>query len=710
MSQRDARRTSSGPSGGQSRTKGEADTETTPKRDEEKARQEPLPPAALEALLAAGVEARAEGDADAPANERGPQAGQAPAPEAADPSDEPEPFSIYDLFEEAKQQKKSVRKLPGLLRASLALVWAASPRDFAMSAALEVVVGAGAAVSLLAGKEALEGLLMRGGRGLGEILPSLLVLTGVSLVTRLLGALRMERQVLLADLVKRQAESRIFDVSSAMDLEAFEAPGFFDRLQRALANASFRPMSMVWAVLGLASGMLGIVGVGIALFAMQPLLLPLVGLAYLPLWIVRNKISRDRYQFFLHNTPNERERQYIRGVLGGRDEAKEVRAFDLSGMLRERYSRLYDDYLDDLRQRLRKRVRMSMVAEVLSGVMTAGTLGVVVWLFVTRRMSLATAGASVAALRMLSSRVETVGHSASSLYEAGLFLEDYTSFLELMPEVEARRPTAEAPADFKTLEAQGISFTYPGSTKPALEDVSLRLSRGEVVALVGENGSGKTTLAKILAHLYQPQKGRILWDGTDTSQCDRQGLRRSIALIFQDFVRYKLPARDNIGMGRHDRASDLDAVVTAAQRVGAHDFLSKLPNGYDTLLTKEFKGGRDLSVGQWQRVALGRAFFRDAPFIILDEPTAALDPRAEYELFERVRDLCSGRSVLLISHRFSSVRSADRIYVLESGRVVEAGRHEELMERNGLYAELFTLQASAYLDTPSRPAGEAPGG
>ena len=248
------------------------------------------------------------------------------------------------------------------------------------------------------------------------------------------------------------------------------------------------------------------------------------------------------------------------------------------------------------------------------------------------------------------------------------------------------------------MAAEHITFTYPGATRPAINDVSLEINRGEVIALVGENGSGKTTLAKILCHLYTPDVGRILWEGADTADISPQELRDSIAAIFQDFARYQLPARDNVGMGRSANIDDLDAIRASARLAGADRFLSRLPDGYETPLSKAFSGGRDLSVGQWQRVALARAFFRDASFVVLDEPTASLDPRAEHELFKSIRSLYQGKSVLLISHRFSSVRSADRIYVLDKGAVVEHGTHAELMANDALYAELFNLQAAAYID------------
>jgi ATP-binding cassette, subfamily B, bacterial len=243
---------------------------------------------------------------------------------------------------------------------------------------------------------------------------------------------------------------------------------------------------------------------------------------------------------------------------------------------------------------------------------------------------------------------------------------------------------------------EGVSFTYPGCDRSALDGVSFELHAGEVVALVGENGSGKTTLAKLLCNLYQPTSGRITWDGVDVATCAPSDVGRNVAVIFQDFVQYFMSAADNIAVGDHTATHDRPRVEAAAAQSGADDFLAALADGYDTMLGRQFEGGHELSIGQWQRVALARAFFRAAPLLILDEPTAALDPRAEHALFDRMRALSAGRTVLLISHRFSSVRSADRILVLQEGRLVEQGDHGSLMATGGVYADLFTLQASAY--------------
>jgi ATP-binding cassette subfamily B protein len=314
-------------------------------------------------------------------------------------------------------------------------------------------------------------------------------------------------------------------------------------------------------------------------------------------------------------------------------------------------------------------------------------------------MSLADAAAAAAAILLLGQRVVFGGFGAANLYESALFIRDIVSFLELdTPPRPALNGVAAQPlrrAPFPVV-ARDVSFSYPGSDRPALDGVSLAIEPGEIVALVGENGSGKTTLAKLLGALYVPTAGDVLWDGASTALADRDALRRDAAVIFQDFIRYSLPARDNIALGRHERRDDDAAVRAAAAGTGAHDDIVGLPQGYETMLGPAFEGGTDLSLGQWQRLALARVFFRDAPFVILDEPTAALDARAEAQLFEAIRTLLGGRSVLLISHRFSSVRTADRIHVLHDGRIAEAGTHCDLMDAGGRYAELFTLQAAAY--------------
>jgi ATP-binding cassette subfamily B protein len=302
-------------------------------------------------------------------------------------------------------------------------------------------------------------------------------------------------------------------------------------------------------------------------------------------------------------------------------------------------------------------------------------------------------------MQQLSSRLGGLTTGVGKLIESGMFLDDFRRFLDLGSSA-ARTPAPDPRAPrrpFGGLRVDGVSFSYPATGRRVLEDVSLEVKPGEVVALVGENGSGKTTLVKLICQLYGVDAGTIYWDGVDARQLPPYAVRDEITVLFQDYVKYHLSAFDNVVVGRPERASDKLAVSAAAARAGADIFLEALPHGYATRLGQQFYGGHELSIGQWQRLALARAFFRGGSFLILDEPTASLDPRAEARLFEQIRELAEGRSVLLVSHRFSTVRSADRIYVLEHGRVAEAGTHEDLLARGGSYAELFGLQAEADL-------------
>jgi ATP-binding cassette subfamily B protein len=592
------------------------------------------------------------------------------------------------------------RDLPRLLLDSLKLVWSAGRMTFLLTSALSLLSALGIVVQLFVGKAVLEAVLGANGEvQLSELVPALAALVAVTVALDLAGAIRNEQTRVLGELVGRKAIDRVLDVSTKIDLLAFESPEFYDRLQRARSQGQFRALQTVNGLLGIVNALVTAIGIVLALVALQPLLLPFVLIGYLPLLVVASLNTRDLYHFSRGMTPNDRQRNYLQSVLMGRNPAKEVRAFNLASFLRTRYDRLYDERIDELRKLARRRTGRSLLGSLAQTAVTVGTIAMLSWLYVSNRMSLAAAGAAVFGLYQLANQLRQLNFSATSLYEATLFIRDYSSFLTLEPAAQAVG-ASKPPVGFERLSVENVSFTYPESERPAVDGVSLEIARGEIVALVGENGSGKTTLAKMLAGLYRPEAGRILWDDVDLAGVDADELRRSVAVIFQDFERYLLPARENVGLGRKEQIEDFDGIVEAARRADADEFLSSLPEGYETMLGREFSGGFDLSIGQWQRVALARAFFRDAPFVILDEPTASLDARAESRLFERMHELLEGRSVVLISHRFSSVRSADRIYVMHEGRVVEHGSHDELMAEEGLYAELFTLQARAYLEDP----------
>ena len=607
--------------------------------------------------------------------------------------------TIYDLQPDP-EARVNVRRLPRLARRALTIVWSAARHDFLLSTAMQLVGGLGVAVQLLLGQRALQTLLNagRGGGSLADVVPWAIAVAVIAALLFFANAVQRERQQILGELVSRHIEERVLDVAAAVRLEAFEAPDFHNRLQR-VRSAGHQSMNLVYGLSGLAGAAIGVGGVIIALLALQPILIPLLVLVFLPAWLVASRRSEAFYRFFWRMTPRDRERMYVASLLGDRDAAKEVRGFGLAPHLRARYARLYDERLDELRRIARRQLWYSLSANLATGTVLGATLLLVAWLTLSGRVALAQAGIAVAGVAVAGSRLAQAGYSAGALSEAALYLDDYIKFLDLLPKAIAERPSAPAPSGFRRLRVEGLSFTYPSGKSPALREVSMDVRRGEVVALVGENGSGKTTLAKLLAGLYSPTAGRILWDDVDIGTVDPEQLRRAVAVIFQDFLRYHLPARDNIGLGRYQAIDDLSGIQRAAYHADADGFIKELRAGYDTMLGPEFVGGTDLSIGQWQRMGLARAFFRDAPFVILDEPTAALDPRAEHDLFERIRALLEDRTVLLISHRFSSVRSADRIYVLDQGKVVENGTHDELVAAHGLYAELFALQAKAYLQS-----------
>ncbi len=491
-----------------------------------------------------------------------------------------------------------------------------------------------------------------------------------------------------------------------MRLEAYESPQFFDHLKRVETNALSQPATVVRSLMHLPGALVGVAAVLGALIVLQPLLIPLVLVSIVPLFLIGRLGARRSFEFAKERVLGDRRREYLRSVLTGKDEAKEVRAFGSGVELRARYERLYDEYLKQLRGFTRKQMALNFLQSI-STFAVVGTWAVFVGnLFISGRTSGANLGAAAGAMPLLLGRVFGFVQMINGLYTSSLFIQDYRDFLALKRSLEVvDTPSADqtAPA-FAELAIEDVSFTYPGSSKPALHGVNLTIRSGEVVALVGENGSGKTTLAKLLAHLFYPGSGRVLWDGVNVTSLDPAAIQKQISVIFQDFVRYQLSAADNIGLGRSAALADRAAIVNAAAQAGADEFLGTLDKGYETILSKAF-GGIDLSIGQWQRVALARAFFRNAPFIILDEPTAALDARAEHALFDTIRELRQGRTVLLISHRFSTVRSADRIYVLKGGTIVESGTHDELMALRQLYAELYSLQASTTLNA-SLPAAE----
>lgn len=616
----------------------------------------------------------------------------------------PAPLDPLDLRIDSRNQRRSVARLWQLLRRSTCLVWGAGRALFVGLLVLQVLAALVLATQVVVVESLLSAVLELGpGGGVPEsLLLATLALSGLMALGALLGALRANLSRYLGESVARRTYQDVLDVAAGVSLRYFESAVFYDRLQRVEASAASRPFQVTQALLGLVGGLTATVGVGVVLAGIHPILLPLLLLGGLPMILTNRRESRLEFGFTVDQTPRQRQRFYLSYLLTTRDEAKEVRAFDIGRSLRERFDGLYGSYLADLAGHLRRRSILSAVGHLGAAVVLTATLVVLVRLIARGAVSVAEAGAAIVAIRMLQGQVQALLKGVQSIFEAGLFLHDVDQFMELGATAREEEAGAEAPGGFEEIVVDDVRFSYPGGRTEALRGVDLRIRRGQVVALVGENGSGKTTLAKILAGLYDPTGGAVRWDGRDTRSYSRAAVRARVAVIFQDFVRYAFTARENIAVGRFDEDVDEARAVTAARRAGADGFLAALPEGYGTILSRMFKGGRDLSGGQWQRVAIARAFYRDAQLMILDEPTAALDPRAESALYESLRSVLAGRTAVLISHRFSSVRAADVIYVLDQGQVVEAGSHEDLMAREGRYAELFRLQAAAYLDAEPR--------
>lgn len=598
----------------------------------------------------------------------------------------------------ARSGKKSVNRLSSLIRASLTLVWSSGRGLLVALTALQFASAVALAGQVLAVQLVLAAVLGAAGSGqvagvLGPVL-LLAVLTAVSAVT---GSVTGQFQRLLGETVARAMWTRVLGVATGVGLRHFEAPEFYNRLNRVQTSAMTRPYAVTQGLLTLVGAFVASVSLAVTLFSLAPILLPLVIIGGIPVLLTSRRESRLEFDFAVKQTPLLRLRAYFTQLQTGRDEAKEVRAFGLAGWLHERFDRVYVEYLDNLRHHVKRRAVFSLIGQLGSAIVLGATLLVLVWLIGQGQLGVAEAGAAIVAIRMLASQVQQIFQGVQSIFEAGLFLDDLNDFLALGRTAQEADTGVEAPDSFGTLRVESVGFRYPGSDAEALHAVNLEIREGEVVALVGENGSGKTTLAKLIAGLYYPDDGRITWDGNDTARFRPSSLRDQITLVFQDFVRYALTGTENISIGRVARPVDADAVLAAAGAAGAADILSALPRGFDTILSRLFAGGRDLSGGEWQRVALARSFYRDAPLVILDEPSASLDPRAEHELFSTLRSALHGRTALFISHRFSTVRGADRIYVLHRGAVVEEGTHEELMAADHRYAELYRLQSDAYV-------------
>jgi len=587
------------------------------------------------------------------------------------------------------------RRLPSLVGYVTRIAWSASRADCAATVGCDIAAGLMSAFGLLGATRVLTALLADGPTParLKAALPALLFIGGITVTRTMLNLASGWSEDRLVPKVTMVAERRLYTATTRVDLAAYDTPGFYDALQRARGRGLAEAPRVIQLALSVLVGITGLCASVSVLAVLSPVLLPLLLVAAAPDAWAALRSARMRYQVSYELGVSRRRKLILADLMADRRPAAEVRSFNMRDFLLRSY-----DVLASYERAVRLRLARRQTLIRLAGDAAAGAGMGLVYLALAVLLSigwigLPVAGTAVLTIQLAVSSLSRLLVSVNQCYESGLYFSDYLDFCQQAEQGLPHAGSRPAPPKFDVIRASGIGFSYPGSARAALTDVSVEIRRGEVIALVGENGSGKTTLAKLLAGLYEPCSGEITWDGRSLADVDREQLRERIAVIMQDYTRWPMTALENITMGR-PRDDRLLATATAA--AGTDRVIETLPAGYDTHLDRRFRGGTEPSGGQWQRIAIARGFYRDAKLLICDEPTSALDARAEHELFEMIRAHAEDRTVLFITHRLASVRYADRIYVLDHGRIVEQGTHDLLMADGGLYADLYTLQASAY--------------
>jgi len=501
---------------------------------------------------------------------------------------------------------------------------------------------------------------------------------------------------LLANRYTQYVSVRVMEQASRLDLTTYENPVFYDRLERARVQATDR-LVMIQQMGRLVQQVITTLTFTAALAWASPWLVLLLALGVLPSFLGETHFAFLGYAKNFRQTPAKRQMDYLRQVAGSREGAKEVKLFGLHKFFTNKFEVLARQiYIEDVALS-----RSKLIVGGLLGVI--GTLGYygayvyVIWRTLGGGYDIGKFSFLTASIQQASSNLQQVFSTASGIADQALFLTDLIAFFEMEPTVDSNPNGKKMPVPIRRgFEFRNVSFTYPGSNRTVLHNFNFTLSPGERIALIGENGQGKTTVVKLITRLYDPTEGQILLDGVDLRDYSLEDLHRHIGVIFQDFMRFEMTARENIAVGRVDQPHSESDLEDAAHKSLADEVVRKLSGGYDQILGRRFEGGVELSGGEWQKIALARAYLRDAQLLILDEPTAALDARSELEVFERFAELTLGKMALLISHRFSTVRMADRIVVLSGGRLIEEGNHEQLMRAGGLYAEMFEMQAASY--------------
>ena len=599
---------------------------------------------------------------------------------------------------DARRPDSRLRRVARNLRQGLALAWAASPESLVRYSLLGILSAAMPPVSVYLGATLVNRIAEARTQPMefGEMVPVLLGLWIVTAVQRAIGAYMGYGRNLFVRRVELEAERRLLRKASKLDIGHFDNSDWHDRLSRAKRDVSWRPGDLTWSVLGLSGNLVTIVLMATLLASLHYVLVLLALLAAVLSLVLERRVTSRLYEFFYKETPEEREREYLGDLLVQPRLTKEVRAYVLADYLLERHARISEALFRQRQLMYRSATRVSLMTGLVSGTTLA-----LAYVFVAIRGAAGEIdpGGVVLVIGAFASVAGTLGNVSSTFVAVDqhtTFLDDYFSFLAIEPLVPA--PAAETAPHWHadSIDFAGVTFTYPGGTEPAVEGLDLHVGAGELVALVGENGAGKSTLVKLLLRFYDPDAGAVRVGGVDLRTLAPETLRARIGVLFQDYASYELSVRENVVMGRPGGEVDDGRVMEALRDARSEWLVQKMPKGLDAKVGRLFEGGHDLSGGEWQRLALARIMYRDADIWILDEPTSSLDPEAEAAIFAELKENLRGRIGLVISHRFSTVRIADRIAVIADGRVTEIGTHDELLRTGGRYAKLFELQAAGY--------------